>query len=124
MLRLAAPAQPMLTSMGWMRDCCEKSWIFQGIMVEKSSVYLWHCKRDIRIAINNRCRVSYLEKAHNILYITLKAKINHSVGLIHTEVLVTVEVNFSLLQYVDYAPRSCNHDVNSFAGQNAVSKVW
>src|SRR5260370_42015323 len=113
MLRLAAPAQPMLTSMGWMRDCCEKSWIFQGIVAEKSSVYLWHCKRDIRITINNRCRVSYLEKAYNISYITLKAKINHFVSLIHTEVLATVEVNFPFLQHVDYAPRSHNHDVNS-----------
>src|SRR5216684_3648165 len=124
MLRLAAPTQLTLTSMGQMRDCCAKSWIFQGIMVEKSSIYLWRCKRDIRITINNRCRVSYLEKAHNILYITLEAKINHSVSLVHTEVLVTVEVNFPLLQHVNYAPRSCNHDVNSFAGQNAVLKVW
>src|SRR5258708_20917993 len=104
MLRLAAPAQPMLTSMGWIRDCCEKSWIFQGIVVEKSSVYLWHCKRDIRIAINNRCRVSYLEKAHNILYITLEAEINHSVGLGHTKELPTVEVNFHLLHHVHHLP--------------------
>ncbi len=92
--------------------------------MEKSSVYLWCCKRDIRITVNNRCRVSDLEKAHNISYITLEAEINHSVGLIHTEVLATVKVNFSLLQHVDYAPRSHNHDVNSFAGQNAVSKAW
>ena len=93
-------------------------------MVEKSSVYLWCCKRDIRIAINNRCRVSYLEKAHNISYITLEAKINHFVSLIHTEVLATVEVNFPLLQHVNYVPRSHNHDVNPFAGQNAVLKAW
>src|SRR5258708_36767651 len=124
MLRLAAPAQPMLTSMGWIRDCCEKSWIFQGIVVEKSSVYLWHCKRDIRIAVNNRCRVSYLEKDHNILYITLEAEINHSVSLVHTEVLATVKVNFPLLQHVNYVPRSCNRELISFAGQNTVSKVW
>src|SRR5216684_6150572 len=113
----------MLTSMGWIRDCCAKSWIFQGIVSEKSSICLWCCKRDIRITINNRFRVSYLEKAHKILYITLKAKINHSVGLIHAEVLATVKVNFPLLQHVNYAPRSHNHNVNSFAGQNTVLKV-
>jgi len=70
-------------------------------VAEKSSVCLWRYKRHIRIAVNNRCRVSYLEKAHNVSYIILEAEINHSVGLVHTEKLATVEVDFPLLQHVD-----------------------
>jgi hypothetical protein len=46
-------------------------------------------------------RNNYLEKAHDIPYVIFKAEINHSVGLVHAEVLATVEVYFPLLQHID-----------------------
>jgi len=58
---------------------------------------------------------AYLEEAHDIPYVILEPKVDHSVSFIHAQVLAVVKREPPFLEHVNEAAWSCNDYMKAFA---------
>ncbi len=53
-------------------------------------------------------RPTYLEKAHDITNVILKAQVNHAIGLVHTQEFAVIESETSLFEHINQTTW-CSH---------------
>ncbi len=55
---------------------------------------------------------AYLKEAHNVPHIILESKVNHTIGLVHAQILACKEIETPLRQHIDELTGSCDDNMD------------